>query len=288
MARYGQSAESAFFSQRSENLRRRTGDLFEERFITEILHCVSATNSKRKADKKHGIVVYPHRPQDANDLLRGTDLKLLDLGAVVAPYAGHLRLDVTHNFDRKDNMPLLATPKKPILLYNQYPLQIGVRVGNKAKAFDEPVIVLGLDATPGQIRDIEERGSFYSSLRSHMPSILMAAGGAVQEYRRLTDPDYKQFLERNPGKIAAPNVALSTIGRGRSEVMSHKPKWYTPFAATARELVSAAKPGTELSPVERSANKTPYLDKLNAEIKRVDERDKEERRKQDIRDGYIR
>lgn len=285
MARYGRSAESMFFEGHREKLRMPTGDLFEDNILDQVLLCIRDANRSRRGKGRPAIAVYPHEKLDANDRLRGTDLKLVDYRAVLAPYAGHLRLDITHDFSGKDNMPILVAPAKPVVLTDAAPeLKFGIRVGNKTKAFDDPVVVVGMDADPKTIRRIEEHGGFYSALRAKMPAILRTAGDAVQEYRRLTDPDYRAFLEKMGGKIHQPDVALSKIKKGRSELLNHKAGWYTDFGRTARQLVSSSL-GEALGPVGGTGTAKSYIQRVNEEIARIDARDKAEQEAQDTRDG---
>lgn len=278
MARYGRSAEESFFRERELNMRRPTGQLLEERFLHEIVSWIRNTNEARKTKDVPGIRLYSHHPGDANDLFRGTDLKLVDFSGIIGKYTGHLRLDITHDFSGKDNMPLIAAQKNPIMLGGgKYPLSIGIRVGNNTKAFDDPVIVMGMDATPRQVKEIED-GSFYAGLRDNMQKILMTAGDAMQEYTRLTDPDYRSFLERKKDEIPEPGVTLKAVKRGRSEVLNHRAKWYTPFASTAKDLVSATL-GTELVPIGGDAPKYGYIARLNQKVAAADARDKNEEEK---------
>lgn len=288
MARYGRSAESMFFEGHQEKLRMPTGDLFEDNILDQVLLCIRDANRSRRGKGHPAIAVYPHEKLDANDRLRWTDLKLVDYGAVLAPYAGHLRLDITHDFSGKDNMPILVTPAKPVVLTDAAPeLKFGIRVGNRTKAFDDPVVVVGMDADPKTIRRIEERGGFYSALRSKMPAILKTAGGAIQEYRRLADPDYRAFLEKMGSKIPRPGVTLSKSKGGRSEVLNHKAGWYTDFGRTAKQLVSGSL-GVSLSPIGGGGTAKSYIQRVNEEIARIDARDKAEQEAQDAKDGAYR
>lgn len=288
MARYGRSAESAFFEQHREKLRMPTGDLFEENILNQVLLCIQSANKSRREKGKPSIAVYPHEKLDANDRFRGTDLKIIDYGAVLAPYAGHLRLDITHDFSDKDNMPLIVKPDKPIKLINAAPeLKFGIRVGNKTKSFDDPVVVVGMDADPKTLRQIEEAGGFYSAVRAKMSQILLTAGGAIQEYRRLTDPDYRTFLEKMGSRVRAPGVTLQADKKGRSQVLSHKAKWYTDFGKTAKQLVSSTV-GRELQPIGGEASGTNYIQQLNQRIADTDARDKDEQDREDAKKGIYR
>ena len=83
------------------------------------------------------------------DTKEGTDFFVL-----LADYPRPIRCDFTFGFDEKDNMPFVSNYTMDFVdMPNRrsHSIQFGVRTGNARKAFDEPVIVVGLNMTPDEI-----------------------------------------------------------------------------------------------------------------------------------------
>lgn len=130
-------------------------------------------------DKHHGI-----------DFLIGKDMSKDRNGL------GFLRIDFTHNFKNKDNMPLLwetSISDKNLMVRNK-PLQFGIRTDNKTSGFEEPVIVVGIqndtESTNLQLADIRKE------LRKpeKINAILEQTCLAMSAYRYETQQAYQKYV----------------------------------------------------------------------------------------------
>lgn len=221
MARYNRSAEDAFMRSQARAMHRPTGDIFEEGMRTHAFRCLAGLNHIRETANKNTdkktlpIRVYPYMgyKKDANDEWNGTDLKLVDYAGVIAPFAGHLRMDFTHNFQKKldDYMPILAEPHEKITCCGK-PVRFGIRVGNRHGMFREPVIVVGIDALPSEVKSMAET-SRLSELNSQMTDIIYSSGKILQEFMRQADPDFKAFMDKYPKSAAYRREALGEPGQ---------------------------------------------------------------------------
>lgn len=128
------------------------------------------------------------------DRKRGTDF-IIENGQDVGDYdIGTLRIDVTHDFKNKDNMPLIWDPT-PGDAMRQYarPLQFGIRVANETAGFREPVAVIGVSAGN------DEMALILKGLREETMGkasyVLWEANEMIAAYRLMTDPSYESMLQ---------------------------------------------------------------------------------------------
>lgn len=82
-------------------------------------------------DGKHVVMSKP-----SDDRLRGTDL-----------FFYRLPVDVTLTIESKDHCHRIGQYSYKIANEEIFKVDIGVRFGNKAKSFDEPVLVIGFNVT---------------------------------------------------------------------------------------------------------------------------------------------
>ncbi len=126
------------------------------------------------------------------DKNNGTDIMMFDKLGLTTMNAGILRMDVTHNFINKDNMPLVWEPTPGLSLRGQ-PIQVGIRTGNKTAGFEAPVVVLGVDM-PRQ--DVNCQLSLIRRETAKNAGLYLAeAGEALAAYIYMTDPRYAAYLE---------------------------------------------------------------------------------------------
>lgn len=281
------SAEDVFLRQEAERLAKPTGTLFEDNMRKYAVECAASTNDKRKAKnaKARLITVWPHYGKnDARDKWQGTDFKMLDRSGRIAPFAGHLRIDFTHSFEKKldDYMPLLAEPDPPIQI-NGLPLKFGIRVGNSKKGlFREPVIVVGIDAKPERIKGLEEVGAM-KSFKAGMKDIIPAAGRVLQQFMLYGDADYRAFAEKKG--LADPKVKLRVNMDSRRETLAvaNRPSQRGPMADMVKAVVPSAGPNARKG---GTPSDTPWLDKLNARMAEVDEAEAADQREIERRYGH--
>lgn len=135
---------------------------------------------------------YLPMPKTKNDLWYGTDAAMTSHLDVIAANAGPLRLDFTHAFSHKDNMPLVWTPTPTDVKFAGLPLQYGIRVANEKKGFIDPVIVIGIDAdryavncSDVQIRNAAARNAEF---------IMIEAGEALSAFALMSEPSYFDYM----------------------------------------------------------------------------------------------
>ncbi len=279
------SAEDVFLRQERQRHRRPTGDMFEENMRKYAVDWAASVNRQRKADggKTRLINVWPHYGKnDARDKWQGTDFKMLDSSGEIGAFAGHLRLDFTHSFQKKldDYMPLLAEPDPPLTI-NGMPLKFGIRVGSRHGLFREPVVVIGIDAPPSRIKGLEEVNAM-RSLKQDMRDIIPAAGRVLEKFMLYGDADYRAFAERK--KLDDPAVKLEVNPKCRQETlkMANKPS-QKGFMA---DLVKAVVPSSGYRPRKSGTpSETPWLDRLNAHMAKVDEAEDADQKKIESQHG---
>ena len=98
----------------------------------------------------------------SDDKERGTDFFVY-----LADYPKPIRCDFTLNFDGKDHMPLVSKydvelTQQPLI--NDHTIHFGVRTGNNTADFNEPVIVVGMNIPPSEIKD-----EIYASYDNDLP-----------------------------------------------------------------------------------------------------------------------
>ena len=280
------SAEDEFLRNESKRLNKPTGTLFENNMRTYAVDCAASTNDARKArdGKAKLITVWPHYGKnDARDKWQGTDFKMLDKSGRIAPYAGHLRIDFTHSFEKKldDYMPILAEPKPPIEI-NGLPVKFGIRVGNSKRLFREPVIVVGIDAPPERIKGLEQVGAM-RAFRSGMKDIIPAAGRVLQQFMPYGDADYRAFAEKKGLGDPGVKLSINADSRRMALAMANRKSQRGPMADMVRAVVPSAGPNVRKG---GTPSKTPWLDKLNARMTEVDEAEKADQRELERQCGY--
>lgn len=135
---------------------------------------------------------YRSMPKAKNDLWYGTDAAMALHLDVVAANAGQLRLDFTHAFSHKDNMPLIWTPTPTDMKFAGLPLQYGIRVANKTKGFIEPVVVVGIDADRFDVNcsDVQIR----RMAAKNAEFIMIEAGEALSAFTLMSEPAYFDYM----------------------------------------------------------------------------------------------
>lgn len=148
------------------------------------------------------------------DKYEGTDLRIQGHLDDLAFNAGVLRLDITHNFSGKRHMPVVWQTTPGLTQRNQQ-LQFGVRTGNGVTKFDNPVVVIGINAPK---EDINATLNFIKSELLSDPKkterMLYEAGEVLAAYTYMTNPRYRKYIERTAtDTMDLPNIHQMTMNK---------------------------------------------------------------------------
>lgn len=135
---------------------------------------------------------YLSMPGTKNDKWHGTDAALLSHLEEITANAGPLRLDFTHAFSHKDNMPLLWEPTPTKAVYAGQKLRYGIRIANASRGFPDPVIVVGIDADRYDVNCSDAQ--IRSAAKNNAEAILFEAGEALSAFTLLADNGYYDYL----------------------------------------------------------------------------------------------
>lgn len=144
-----------------------SGRYFESSFLGFLMTHVREYDTGLAYDEKPAIASY----DKGDDIVRGTDLKITDIGRHLLKGYDILRIDPTANFFRKKEMPLITKPDSVLnvgLPGTGLQIRYGLRIGNTNHAFTEPVVVMGL-CREGKNSDVSKEdvkasaGSFWNT-----------------------------------------------------------------------------------------------------------------------------
>lgn len=126
------------------------------------------------------------------DWFDGTDFRVYSGLDMLTYNSGILRIDFTHDFDGKDNMPVTWDPTPGLMLRGR-PLKFGIRTGNTVEGFKEPVVVIGVNMPR---EDVNATLSLIRrEVKANAQSILYEAGEALAAYAYMTNPAYRVWLD---------------------------------------------------------------------------------------------
>lgn len=155
---------------------------------------------KQKFENNKTLTITDVSDTDA-DKKEGTDL-----------LCGDIRIDVTTDFAKKDNMPYIADTGIPATRTQNF--QIGIRHGNNYKdryhPFPYPVVVIGVDVTPGEYYRNQE--IIEENIQKHAHELIQLATDVLDDYQT-TDPKERQeildrqILKHNPTYHQPRNLA---------------------------------------------------------------------------------
>lgn len=189
------------------------GKYFESSFLGFLMTHVREYDAGLPYDTKPAIASY----DKADDLVRGTDLKVTDTDRHFLKGYDVLRIDPTANFYRKKEMPLITKPDS--LLNVSLPgtgleIRYGIRIGNSNHAFTEPVVVMGLcrEGMRGKRAEVNRMdveasaGSFWNTMIPDMYArqIIQNASyfrAAIDDMARGVKNDDTADIMVNPGYI---------------------------------------------------------------------------------------
>lgn len=243
------------------------------------------------------------------DKYKGTDFRVYGMLDTWTSMSGILRLDFTSAFDKKDNMPLLWTPGREIQQITGHNLQFGVRTANKTAGFEDPVIVIGINASnnddPDDDVDIELlEKQIMATTAKNAAAILSEAGQCMAAYGYLTEPRYVEWLG---GELEKDDLASDLWIPDTSRLMPNvngakymtclRPNYIAVNGANAakdilaryaasqpdgsKEQAGAMSAWREFdtaypNPVLKPAiSKTPWLDRLKATLARMEQDDRD-------------
>lgn len=156
----------------------------------------------------------------ARDFLLGTDLMLNDPARMLTS-RNLTRLDVTLDFDGKNNMPLVTPDKKSFLRSKGYNLgtvpigdtgdyfRFGIRVGNARYGFDNPVVVIGLCSDREEDMDIYRiqytMEEMHKQALKMSSEIIRGANRAMNRFRYMTSSQYQEKIDKmySPDQVMA-------------------------------------------------------------------------------------
>lgn len=173
-----------------------TGKQFESDFISEL-----TSNLNNKYGKDYVI------PQINTklDIEQGTDLSIAD---------DNIRIDITCNFSKKNNMPFYTESDIPAVNYHN--LKFGIRIGNNYKGykdFEKPVVVIGIDLNNGSEYNnhMNPYLQLCDNIKTHYQKILDMVFDVYDDYT-ITDPEERKELTRKPLNIKNENYTTPKKG----------------------------------------------------------------------------
>lgn len=160
---------------------------------------------------------------EIDDTRRGTDLIVAGDLRDIAFGLKALRVDITHNFKGKDNMPAVwdATPGDTLKL-GGHPLKFGIRVANNTAGFDMPVVVVGIDAGREDVNGMMHELRRYASSKAEY--IMLEAGEALAAYTKITDAAYKTYLDGHAEDLGTPDASRLKLNiEGLDKISTRNP-----------------------------------------------------------------
>lgn len=192
-----------------------TGKRFEDLMTGMIKDFARDENKVRmKSGSRDLLQIIPYSKEE--DEKRGTDIMIKDPSGFFG-VDGILRIDITHNFGEKNNMPVTAVDTTMIISHvmqggtrNKFRFQYGVRTGNLRKNFEVPVAVIGFDMRP-KIYEVFERDPVaQSNFHKQIYEILNMANDTLQAFCYAADPSYKKWMNKivDPDELPDPTLLI--------------------------------------------------------------------------------
>lgn len=192
-----------------------TGKRFEDLMTGMIKDFARDENKVRmKSGSRDLLQIIPYSKEE--DKKRGTDIMIKDPSGFFG-VDGILRIDITHNFGEKNNMPVTAVDTTMIISHvmqggtgNKFRFQYGVRTGNLRENFEVPVAVVGFDMRP-KIYEVFERDPVaQSNFHKQIYEILNMANDTLQAFCYAADPSYKEWMDKiaDPDELPDPTLLI--------------------------------------------------------------------------------
>lgn len=146
-----------------------------------------------------------------------------------------LRIDVTCDFNSKNNMPLIHDTKMPIGSKGET-LKIGIRKGYdrkdnhgniKKREFETPVVVIGSNIKSDDLLHIENRYDVMLQLQTHLPDVFRLAHTCLDQYEHPENYKLDDILLKANKKCKTGNYERSRIENHVQSVddVEHTPKF---------------------------------------------------------------
>ena len=167
---------------------KRTGYIVEDKFYD----CLKSALCKREFYRTHDK---DKAKENAEKLLkRYTGSKLDREQGTDAVYDDKIRIDFTTNFSNKDHV--VNTRSTGITVYGMHNLLMGIRTGNnygpnKYTKFEKPVVVLGVNMTPGEFKRHDD--IITDNLTFQGEKILDLALAYYERYERSQTPNLNKL-----------------------------------------------------------------------------------------------
>lgn len=191
-----------------------TGSRFEEKMTTLIKRFADSENDqRRKTGNTELIHVMPY--SEAEDRTSGTDIMFRDDSGFFG-HNGTIRIDTTHNFTKKNNMPFVKSDiDEPLIikgLYeHNYEFKYGIRTGNPHINFEEPVIVIGFDMTGKEYAQFENDMEAQQNLAANIYEIVNMSNDMLQSFYYQADENTRKSVDAEFEPDERPDIELITF-----------------------------------------------------------------------------
>lgn len=195
--------------------RKTTGSRFEEKMTDLIKEFAQSENRQRlKAGNKNKITVMPYNK--AEDEKYGTDIMFIDKSGFFG-HDGKIRFDVTHAFNKKNNMPFIKSEEDPLVIQgfdgHDYDFHYGIRTGNPHRNFEEPVIVIGFNMTAEEYDRFENDIKARQNLQNSIYEIVNMSNDILQSFYYQADENVKARVDAEYDEDERPDTELITFNK---------------------------------------------------------------------------
>lgn len=223
-----------------------TGARFEQRMLKYLKDFAKEENVYRRNAGKELIHVLPYSKTE--DERHGTDIMFHDKSGFFG-INGYIRMDITHNFNSKDNMPFVANVSKNEKLMikglygHEWEFNYGIRIGNPHENFKAPVIVIGFDMKPEEYKCFDKDMQAQENLMSNIYEIVNMSNDILQSFCYQTDKKFRKMMDAVLDEDERPDPELITFNdKYLMEAGKYVPKrWKLPedtkLAKASRELL---------------------------------------------------
>lgn len=189
-----------------------TGIEFENKIRDDVMGFVNKENSwRKKTEDPKFIRMVPY--SEIKDRSEGTDIMLYDKSGFFGN-KGELRLDLTMNFNNKDNMMFRAAQSTVIEGRNRnYIFHYGIRTGNLDHNFEKPVVVVGTNLKSDAYKAFEKDAKAQMNLSKNMYEMLNMANDTLSSFLYQTDDKYRAKIDRTFEKDERPDKSLLIANR---------------------------------------------------------------------------
>lgn len=252
-----------------------TGNRFEELMLGHLKSFAKNENVYRKKIGEELIRVLPYNKSE--DEYHGTDIMFCDKSGFFGRN-GYIRMDVTHYFKSKDNMPFVANiPNDEKLMIEgldvrRWEFNYGIRIGNPHENFKSPVIVIGFDMSASEYERFEDDMKAQRNLASSIYEIVNMSNDMMQSFYYQIDPKFRKETDAALDENERPDLELITFNKEYLvEVGKYVPKrWELPedtrLAKASRELLR----NMVYSPVLEKLDQKYEKQSLSDSIARID------------------